>query len=292
MPNVYEIITEKIISQLDQGTAPWRKPWRTEMPMNLISGKEYRGINPFLLAPQGYGSRFWLTYNQANKLGGNVRKGEKSSIVTFWHAGEEKTTTGADGIARKSKPFLLRYYHVFNVEQCNGLDSLGLDKAPARVPDLERCEQIIANMPNRPAMAQHAQASYRPSTDTVSMPSKTAFESSEGFYSTLFHEMSHSTGHPSRVGREGIEQLNAFGIESYSKEELVAELGAAMLCGITGIEPATIQNSASYLQSWIRVLKGDVKLIVQAASAAQKAADFILGKSAKSEQVSTESVVL
>jgi antirestriction protein ArdC len=292
MPNVYEIITEKIISQLEQGTAPWRKPWRTEMPMNLISGKEYRGINPFLLGPLGYGSRFWLTYNQAAKLGGNVRRGEKSSIVTFWNIGQEKTRIDSNGNERKSKPILLKYYNVFNVEQCEGLESLRLGNSTPRVADIEACERIISEMPNRPMLAQHAQASYRPSTDTVSMPARTAFDHIENYYSTLFHELAHSTGHPSRVGRDGIEKVELFGSESYSKEELIAELGAAMLCGITGIEPATIQNSASYLQSWIKVLKGDAKLIVQAASVAQKAADFILGKSAKPEQISTESEVL
>jgi antirestriction protein ArdC len=292
MPNVYEIITEKIISQVEQGTAPWRKPWRTEMPMNLISGKEYRGINPFLLGPLGYGSRFWLTYNQAAKLGGNVRRGEKSSIVTFWNIGQEKTRIDSNGNERKSKPILLKYYNVFNVEQCEGLESLRLGNSTPRVADIEACERIISEMPNRPMLAQHAQASYRPSTDTVSMPARTAFDHIENYYSTLFHELAHSTGHPSRVGRDGIEKVELFGSESYSKEELIAELGAAMLCGITGIEPATIQNSASYLQSWIKVLKGDAKLIVQAASVAQKAADFILGKSAKPEQISTESEVL
>ena len=292
MPNVYEIITEKIISQLEQGTAPWRKPWRTEMPMNLISGKEYRGINPFLLGPLGYGSRFWLPYNQAAKLGGNVRRGEKSSIVTFWNIGQEKTLIDSNGNERKSKPILLKYYNVFNVEQCEGLESLRLGNSTLRVADIEACERIISEMPNRPMLAQHAQASYRPSTDTVSMPARTAFDHIENYYSTLFHELAHSTGHPSRVGRDGIEKVELFGSESYSREELIAELGAAMLCGITGIEPATIQNSASYLQSWIKVLKGDAKLIVQAASAAQKAADFILGKSAKPEQISTESEVL
>jgi antirestriction protein ArdC len=286
MPNVYEIITEKIISQLEQGVTPWRKPWRTEMPCNLISGKEYRGVNPFLLAPQGYGSKYWLTFNQANKLGGHVRKGERSSMVTFWSIGEEKLRTDSQGVTRKSKPILLRYYCVFNVEQCDGLDSLGLGKAPTRVSDIAMCERIAADMPNKPAMAQSAQASYRPSTDTVSMPSKAAFDSSEGYYSTLFHELTHSTGHASRIGREGIEHIEQFGSESYSKEELIAELGASMLAGITGISPATINNSASYLQHWIKALRGDSKLIVQAASAAQKAADYILGKSTKSEEVS------
>jgi antirestriction protein ArdC len=285
--SVYRIVTDKIIQQLESGVAPWRKPWRCEPPCNLISGKAYRGINPFLLSPQGYGSKYWLTFAQANKLGGHVMKGEKSSLITYWNVGQERLTTDENGITRKSKPFLLKYFNVFNVEQTEGIaDKLGLGNASPRVADIERCEQIIADMPNRPAMAQHAQASYRPSNDVVSMPSKTSFDSSENFYSTFFHELVHSTGHASRIGRDGIEKVELFGSESYSKEELIAELGSAMLSGITGISPATIENSASYLQSWIRVLKGDSKLIVQAASTAQKAADYILGTSAKPEEIS------
>lgn len=280
--NVYDIITEKIISQLQQGVAPWRKPWRTELPCNLISGKPYRGVNPFLLAPQGYGSKYWLTFNQANKLGGHVRKGEHSSIVTFWNIGPEKTRTNAEGVSKTSKPILLRYYNVFNLEQTENIaDKLGLGKAPVRVADIDQCERIVADMPNKPAIDQSARACYRPSTDTVSMPAKTAFDSIEAYYSTMFHELTHSTGHASRIGRPGIEHVEQFGSESYSKEELIAELGAAMLSGITGISAQTLDCSASYLKSWIQVLKGDSKLVVQAASAAQKAADFILGTTFK-----------
>ena len=282
MPNVYEIVTEQVIRQLEQGVAPWRKPWRSEPPRNLVSGKEYRGINPFLLASQGYGSQYWLTFNQANKLGGHIRKGEHSSIVTFWNVGEERIIRDTDGKERKSKPFLLRYYNVFNVEQTEGIaDKLGLGNAGPRVPSLEQCEAIVSGMPNPPRREQSDRAWYRPATDTVGMPARPLFHSSEEYYSTLFHELSHSTGHSSRVGREGIEDIAAFGSESYSKEELVAEMGAAMLCGVTGIPPATIENSASYLQSWISRLKGDSKLLVSAASAAQKAADYIRGTSAK-----------
>lgn len=278
--NPYQIVTESIIKQLESGVAPWRKPWRTELPVNLVSGKPYRGLNVFLLGSQGYGSRYWLTFNQAKKLGGHIRKGERSSLVTFWHIGDEKIIRNADGIERKSKPFLLRYYNVFNVEQTENIaDKLGLTGASSRVADLEQCEAIVSGMPNAPKREQSAHAWYRPSTDTVGMPSKSLFTSAEEFYSTLFHELTHSTGHASRVGREGIEQLNTFGSESYSKEELIAEMGAAMLCGVTGIAPSTIQNSAAYLQSWIDRLRGDSKLLVSAASAAQKASDFILGKS-------------
>ena len=290
--SVYQIVTEQIIKQLESGVAPWRKPWRTEMPCNLISGKPYRGINPFLLAPQGYGSRYWLTFNQANRLGGHIRKGEKSSIVTFWKIGTEKTVVDADGNERKSRPFLLRFYRVFNVEQTEGIaDKLGIGKASPRIPNLDQCDEIIAGMTNRPRIIQDGRAWYRPSTDTVGIPSRTAFNSAEGYYSTLFHELTHSTGHASRIGREGIEQLNTFGSESYSKEELVAEMGSAMLCGITGIEPATIANSAAYLKSWIDVLRGDSKLIISAASAAQKAADYILNAKPDSESTSDESEV-
>jgi antirestriction protein ArdC len=283
MPNVYEIVTEQIIKQLESGVAPWRKPWRCEPPANLVSGKEYRGINPFLLASQGYGSRYWLTFNQAAKLGGHVKKGEHSSLVTFWNIGEEKIIRNAEGKDRKIKPILLRYYNVFNIEQTEEIaDELGLGNAAPRVPSIEGCEAIVGGMPNAPTIHQSDKAWYRPSNDTVGMPSKSLFHSSEEYYSTLFHELTHSTGHVSRVGREGIEQLNTFGSESYSKEELIAEMGAAMLCGITGIAPATIQNSASYLQCWINRLRGDSKLLVSAASAAQKACDFIRNTSANS----------
>lgn len=276
--NVYEIVTEQIIRQLEQGVAPWHKPWRTEAPCNLISGKPYRGINVFLLASQGYESRYWLSFNQAMKLGGHVKKGEHSSIVTFWNIGEEKIVRGTNGIERKSRPFLLKFYRIFNVCQTEGIaEKLGLGKSANRVPSIEQCEAVVSGMPNAPRTEQSGRAWYRPSTDTIGMPARGLFNSPEEYYSTLFHELTHSTGHPSRVGREGIEQLNTFGSESYSKEELVAEMGAAMLCGITGIELKTLGNSAAYLKSWIDILKSDSRMVVSAASHAQKAADYIQG---------------
>lgn len=287
--NVYEIVSAKIIEQLESGVAPWRKPWKTELPCNLISGKPYRGINPFLLMPAGFGSRYWLTYAQAVKLGGHVRKGERSSLVTFWKVGEEKIIRDANGNERTSRPFLLRYYNVFNVEQTEGIaDKLGLGNASPRIANLEQCDAIVAGMPNKPAITQDGRAWYRPSTDTVGIPSRTAFDSPEVYYATLFHELAHSTGHSSRIGREGIETLNTFGSESYSKEELVAEMGSAMLCGVTGIDPSTIANSAAYLKSWIDALRGDSKLIISAASQAQKACDFIRNVSADKSQTDKE----
>lgn len=274
MPSVYEIVTEKIISQLEAGVIPWQKPWKIEPPKNLISGKEYRGINVFLLATQGYGSRYWLSYKQIMDLGGTLNPGQKSSMVTFWNVGKERMVTKADGTERKSRPFILRYYNVFNVEQTDLAVTLGLGNSE-HVGSIDDAEKLVAGMPNRPSIIQDFRAHYCPSTDTVGMPARTAFNSAEGYYGALFHELTHSTGHASRIGRDGIEKLNTFGSESYSKEELVAELGAAMLAGVAGISPAVIDSSAAYLQSWITALKGDSRLIVSAASQAQKAADYI-----------------
>jgi antirestriction protein ArdC len=275
--SVYEIVTARILEQLERGVVPWRKPWRAELPCNLVSGKAYRGLNVFLLASQGYGSRYWLTFAQTVKLGGHVKRGEHSTLVTFWHIGDEQTRTRDDGTTEKTRPFLLRYYNVFNLEQTEGIDIPRVSSQP-RVNPIEQCEAIVQGMPNAPRREQSDRAWYRPATDTVGMPARALFDSAEEYYSTLFHELTHSTGHASRIGREGIEQLNTFGSMSYSKEELVAEMGAALLCGISGIETKTLENSASYLQSWIIRLRGDSRLLISAASAAQKAADYILGK--------------
>src|SRR5438445_659657 len=173
VPNVYEIVTEQVIRQLEQGVAPWRKPWRTEAPCNLVSGKPYRGLNVFMLATQGYESRYWLTFNQAKKLGGYIKQGEKSTLVVFWHIGEEKIIKQSNGAERKSKPFLLRYYNVFNVCQTEGIaDKLGLGKSAPRIPSMDQCEAIAAGVPNPPQREQSDRAWYRPSTDTVGMPSR------------------------------------------------------------------------------------------------------------------------
>lgn len=292
MANVYEIVTDKIISQLESGVAPWRKPWTSKPPANLISQKEYRGLNTFLLGSQGFASRYWLTFNQAKKLGGTVRKGQKSSLVVFWNVGEERTVVNPQtGTERKSKPVLLRYYSVFNLTQTEGIaEKLGLDKQVAVVPSIADCEAIVAGMPNPPAREQSHKAWYKPAADVVGMPARELFAGPEAFYATLFHELTHSTGHASRLNRMGIMEKHSFGDEDYSREELVAEMGAAMLCGATGISPAVLNNSVAYLANWIQALKGDSKLLVQAASAAQKAADCIRGISQKSVGEVSEAV--
>jgi antirestriction protein ArdC len=275
--SVYEIITNQILAALEQGQVPWRKPWRTLPPANLITKKPYRGINVFLLAFAGYGSQFWLTFNQAKQLRGNIRKGEHGTQIIFWKC-KTRETESADGEIEERRSAFLRYYTVFNLEQTEGLSAL--QTLPPAFP-IESAEEIVKGMPNPPAFEQDFRAAYIPSRDTVTMPSRTAFQSQAEYYSTLFHELIHSTGHAKRLGREGIDKIQPFGSEDYSKEELVAEMGSAMLCGVAGIEQATIGNSAAYLRGWINRLKADSRLVIAAARAAQEAADYIRGEVAR-----------
>jgi len=271
--SVYEIITEQILAQLEKGEIPWRKPWRTLPPANLISKKPYRGINVFLLALQGYGSQYWLTFNQAKQLGGNIRRGKHGTKIVFWKFDSCETET-ADGETKERMSAMLRYYTVFNLEQTEGLKAL-LTLRPAS--PIESAEEIVTGMPNPPGFEQDAQAAYIPSRDVVTMPSRSAFIGQTEYYSTVFHELIHSTGHAKRLGREGFDSPQKFGSDSYSREELIAEMGSAMLCGVAGIEQSTLGNSAAYLRGWMNRLRGDARLVISAASAAQKAADYIRG---------------
>jgi antirestriction protein ArdC len=285
MSSVYEIVTAKIIDKLESGVVPWRKPWQHGEPANLVSQSQYSGINKFLLGCNEYSSRFWLTFNQANQLGGKIRKGEKSSLVTFWKRNTYSKRNEETNEDEKRNGFLLRYFHVFNLDQTEGIaEKLGLTEPSKVVPNIDVCDRIVNNMPTRPEIVGSLNAWYSPLADKVGIPSISSFNGSEEYYSTLFHELVHSTGHKSRLHREQFDNPVRFGSESYSKEELVAELGASMLCGVSGISPCVLDNSASYLQSWISRLRGDSRLIVSAASQAQKAADYILAKSSSVAQ--------
>ena len=278
--DVYEIVTNQIIEMLQQGTVPWRKPWTTGgpelAPRNLISNKPYTGINIFLLGTMShYDSPYWLTYKQATERGGTVRKGEKSSICVFWKKYEKEDPQELNG---KKEIRVLRYYRVFNVEQCEGITAPEMPKPDTfNSNPIEAAEAIQLAMPNRPVVQYGGNSAfYRPSTDSVFVPERNRFEKPEEFYSTLFHELAHSTGHESRLNRPGITEPHRFGSANYSKEELIAEMTAAFLCAHCSIETATLENSAAYIQGWINALKGDHRLAITAASAAQKAANYIL----------------
>ena len=275
---VYEIITEKVLEKLEQGEIPWHQPWVGGYPKNLVSKKAYRGINVFLLGCQRYGSPYWVSYKQAQQLGGNVKKGEKATMVVFWKQ-LNVTDQGSDGeVTEKTIP-MLRYYRVFNVEQCEGIDEKKIPELN-RNPDfqpLEQCETVVNGMQKKPRIQfQEARAYYHPKDDFVNMPKRESFDNEEFFYAVLFHELGHATGHESRLHRKDQGEWSPFGSEDYSKEELVAEMTAAFLCGHCDIENKTLDNSAAYIKSWLRKLKDDPKMVVLAAAAAQRAADYIL----------------
>ena len=283
MTDVYSIITDRIIGLLERGIVPWQKPWHggQQAPRNLVSGKEYRGVNVFLLNSMAYQSPLWLTYRQAQELGGNVKRGEKSCPVVFWKWLDVDDAANAQN---RRVPFL-RYYSVFNVSQCEGIDAhIPVSGNSRRHHEaIAEAERLVSAMPKRPEIKHGLdRAFYSPSADFIGMPSPEQFKSGEDYYSVLFHELTHSTGHESRLHRKGIAgsdgQWSAFGSESYSKEELIAEMGAAFLSGHTGIVERTVDNSAAYIGAWLKKLKDDTRLIVQAAAQAQKAADFIMGK--------------
>ena len=288
--DVYQIITDQILKALDEGTVPWRKPWRggsAGRPKSLATRKPYNGINVWLLSmaahSSGYTSPYWVTYKKAQELGGQVRRGEKSTIAVFWKRYEKEKTTDS-GEVIKDEYWVIRYYRVFNIDQCDNLnpDILPIDVQPdtdEKELDFEpvaACEHIVDNMPDPPQISHsnERRAYYKPTSDEVHMPNKQHFENEPLYYNVLFHELSHSTGHSTRLNRKETD-LAAFGSGSYGKEELIAEFSACMLCGVCGIESATIENSASYIDNWTKAIKKDRKLVVKAASLGQKAADYI-----------------
>lgn len=287
---VYEVINNRITELLQQGTVPWRKSWHaaSNYPKNLLSKKEYQGINHFLLSAMPYSSPYWLTFKQVQDKGGHVIKGSRSTPVIFWKFLDRKDADVSEGQeGRTGKIPLLRYYSVFNLDQVEGISAPPAPEAAINsFTPIEIAEQIISGMPLRPDIRHGGnEACYSPMLDYVKLPEPSAFQTPEEYYSTAFHELTHSTGHASRVGRKGVLEPSYFGSHHYSKEELVAEMGAAFLCGLTGIDHKTIENSAAYIQGWLKVLKNDKTLLVHAAAQAQKASDFIANRKGGGEEV-------
>lgn len=294
MSNVYESITERIVSALESGIVPWKKEWRTTgktggLPYNLVSGAAYRGINVFSLLCSPYGQNGWCTYKQAQGLGYQVRKGEKASPVVFWKF-PDKTAK----LAKPDAAPFARFYSVFNIEQ--------LDGVPAELPfdgqtfdPIDECELLVSRFmasASHPTLAHGGERAYfQPSRDHVQMPARETFNSPGGYYCTLFHEFAHSTGIKSRCDRAELQAMSGFGDEDYSKEELTAEFAAAFLCAETGCSnEERVTNSVAYIQGWLRKLKNDKTLAMQAAQRAQKAADFILLRAAAVAATSDDEV--
>ena len=281
--DVYANVTDSIIEALENGNVPWHKPWKDVggKPTSLATGKPYRGINVFLLMvtamSKGYTSPYWATFKQVRDRGGSVRKGQKGTQVILWKP--VKAKEAKPGEDQKGDYLLLRHFYVFNADQCDGIElpeSEPLADHDPIVTAQEIADRFIGAL-NGPQLGHGGdRAFYSPARDHVQMPLLGAFESAEAYHSTLFHELAHSTGHASRLARTSLVEPAPFGTPDYSREELVAEMASAFLCGEAGIEVNVAQH-AGYIASWLKALQDDKKLIVQAAAAAQKATDAVLG---------------
>ncbi len=276
--DVYETITELLIQKIEQGVCPWLSPYLSAVgfPKNYSTKNTYRGMNVFLLGMAGFSSPWFLTFVQAKALGGNVKRGEKGSLVVKYGTYEAEDESGEE-----HKRGFLKSYTVFNSSQIEGIEFPPEEVRPLVTDTCGEAKMIIAGMPNRPAIRHgSAMAFYRPADDLVSMPNMEDMRSPEAYYSTLHHELIHACGASHRLNRKSLVENK--GMHSsrkvYAEEELVAEMGAAFLNATAGIFESEMENSAAYLSGWLKALKApDAKnWIIRAASQAQKSADYIL----------------
>ena len=285
--DIYAEVTNRIIAELEQGIIPWQKPWMgvSTGAIKHTTGKPYSLLNQMLLGKPGE----YLTFNQCKSEGGSVKKGSKAKSVVFWKplAYDKKDADGNiirndDGEPVQETAFVLRYYQVFHIDECEGVKARFDKYEPNLISTIDRAESALSGYVHRSGVAfenvKQNRAYYSPGRDIISLPLMEQFLSAESYYGTAFHEATHSTGHKSRLNRfaDG-DGATAFGSESYSKEELVAEIGACGIMHELGIETEkTFSNNAAYIQGWLRQLKNDKHLIVSAASRAEKAIKLIL----------------
>lgn len=290
-----ESVTKEIIAGIENENLTWEQVWSPQnAPKNYASDRPYLGFNALWLAwvtiHKKFSKPYFLTFNQAKQLGGNVKKDERGSKVVFWKIskfvkGQTTTEDGQDQdiFGRKFTPFI---WTVFNVDQIEGIDFSFNDEELKVFSPIEACESIISGFQTCPAILHEGNdAYYSPSRDLINMPAKESFKGDEQYYSVLFHEMIHSTGHGSRLGRFSERPaLVGFGSVEYSKEELIAEMGASYLNAIAGIKDANFKNSLAYLKGWLKPLQDDPKMLIYAAQKAHKAANYILGIDQEGEE--------
>lgn len=275
--NVYEIITSRIIEQMENGIIPWQKPWMScgaDAAISHATGKKYSLLNQMLLGNSGE----YLSAKDIRKEHGSIRENEKPSIVVFWKWLENKDEETGEV---KEIPFL-RYYNVYHISQCENIKPKYTKEVeyPSTAEANAKADAIIDGYTAKHGVhitfEEGDRAFYRPSTDCVTVPMIFQFDETAEFYSTLFHELTHSTGHVKRLNR--LSRDARFGSNEYSKEELIAEIGAAALVNHAGLETdKSFRNSTAYMQNWLQVLKSDKRFIVSAAGKAEKAVNLILG---------------
>jgi antirestriction protein ArdC len=274
--SIYDMVTDRHIESLEKNIVPWAKPWvGGGLPMNLTTKKTYRGVNVFLLSMMDFESPYWVTRKQALSLGGKISTSQSPTPIVFWKRPETDEKTG---LIKKWGFYL--YYKVWNVAQTEGF-KYPKHETLEQFEDLMDCEKITENMPDVPEIVFGGKrACYNKKDDIIKMPEKLQFETEAGFYATKFHELIHSTGHTKRLNREEMMQAkgNIFGGDDYSKEELTAELGASFLTAMTGVGEKVFDNQNAYIKNWLKELRNDKRLILSAASKAQKAVDYIVNR--------------
>lgn len=288
--DVYQEVTDKIISMLERGVAPWRRTWSTYgLAKNYVTGHVYTGINFILMNNTSHLIPYFLTFNQIREIGGKLKKGTKAEKVIYFNVVykdrdnrmvSKDVATHLYNIGAEVKTLkFIKYYNVFNISDVEGIELEISEDQLKPNEKIDKCESIVENMPKCPEI-KHIDskgAFYSPGLDIVNMPQIEQFESAEAYYATLFHELIHSTGHVSRLGREEVMNPHTFGSKPYSREELVAEMGASFLCFSVQIGFDQIfENNVAYLSGWLKVLKEDSIFIFKVASEAKKGTDFIL----------------
>lgn len=280
---ICQMITDRLTAEMEKGIIPWERPWTASGgAISHSTGKPYSLLNQFLLAVPGE----YLTFNQVKAEGGKVRKGEHSKFVVFWkQVAVDSETVCEDGKPEKKLVPMLRYYNVFHIDQCEGIEPKYPAEERTVLDPIAEAEAVVSNYEAAESglrivrTEESDEAYYSPALDKIVVPQLSQYQNQAEYYSTLFHEMTHSTGHTSRLSRFSGSAANAaFGGEEYSKEELIAEIGAATLVSYCGIENRnSFRNSAAYLQAWLRALRNDPSMIVAAAGKAEKAVNYILG---------------
>jgi antirestriction protein ArdC len=284
--DIYQAVTDRIIEGLKKGVIVWRKTWKQTggFPVNYASKKHYHGINVLILwfhmEKHGFTQPYYLTFNQIKKLKGSVKKGSQSEIVVYWQF-LEKDTGEKD---KNGKPIirripLLKYYRVFNIQQTD-IKIPEAEKPIKEFQQIENAENFVAGYKDKPAVRHGGRggAYYNPVQDFINMPEPESFETEADYYCTLFHELTHSTGHKDRLNRDEVVGTDGFGGEKYSKEELTAEIGTAFICSLTGISNEKLEeNQQAYINGWIKALENQPKMILIASNKAQKAVNYMQG---------------
>ena len=281
--DAYAKVTNQVIDLMEKGIIPWKKTWNAALdaPQNFVTGRPYNGFNNFILTVLAmvhhHTTNFWLTYNQAKNLGGNIKKGEHGTTIIYWIIKKDEEAP-KDPKDENKKVMFPKAHTVFNLDQTEGIEYQVNERAATTENEKNViCQQIVDEMPKRPEIVcKGCQPCYAPIQDTVYIPVVENFDSTNEYYATLFHELAHSTGHASRLNRKEVSQGTHFGTGDYSREELVAEFTSLFLCEKANILSHTIENSTAYLQNWLTALKNDKKMLLIASSQAQKAANFIL----------------